>query len=298
MTRVSIGMPVYNGARYIAEALDSLLAQTYEDFELVIGDNGSTDGTLEICREYAGRDPRISVLESAENRGAAWNYNRVFRASHGGYFRWAAHDDVVAPQYLGCLIAALDQAPPTTVLAQTATVLIDENGNEVGVWEEEFDLASPYAPRRLSQLVRHLVMSNVFYGLVRRWALESTRLHGSYPSADYVLIAELVLAGQVLLLPEKLFMRRVHPGMSRAAHTNINDVADWFEPGSARYVRPEKLTLFAEHLRAIRRSPLRRRDQVLTAGAFVPVWLARHKRAMAMEIWASAHRLIGNRSLR
>jgi glycosyltransferase involved in cell wall biosynthesis len=295
VTRVSIGMPVYNGEQYVAQALDCLLAQTYDDFELVIGDNGSTDGTLEICRAYAERDPRIRVLESAENRGAAWNYNRVFRASRGRYFRWAAHDDLVAPEYLACLVAALDEAPATTVLAQTGTVLIDADGNEIGVWEEGFDLASPSAPRRLSQLVRHLIMSNVLFGLTRRSTLERTRLHGSYPSADYVLIAELVLAGAFVLLPETLFMRRVHPGMSRVAHTNLDDVADWFEPGSSRGVRPEKLTLFTEHLQAIRRSPLNRRDQAVAVGAFLPIWLARHKRAMAMEVWASAHRVMGNR---
>lgn len=288
MPSVSIGIPAYEGERYLPAALDALLGQTYEDFELVIGDNASSDTTLEISREYAARDPRVRVLRSDENRGAAWNYNRVFHASEGAYFRWAACDDLVAPEHLERLVLALSDAPPTTLLVQTGTVLIDEDGREIGVWDDKFDLSDPHPWRRLRQLVRHLVMSNVFFGLVRRSAMEKTRLHGAYPSADYVLLAELALLGEFLLLPERLFMRRVHPGMSRLAHASLNDVADWFQPGSSDNVQPERLRLFFEHLQAIRCSPLRTSERLITAGTFLPVWLARHKGAMARELWAYA----------
>jgi glycosyltransferase involved in cell wall biosynthesis len=288
--RVSIGLPVYNGGRYLEGALDALLAQTFEDFELVIGDNGSTDSTREVCEAFAAKDQRVRILRGDENRGAAWNYNRVFHASSGRYFRWAAYDDLVAPDYLERLVNALDDAPATTVLAQTGTILIDDAGGEIGVWNEKFDLTSRRASRRLTQLVRHLVMSNVFFGLVRRSAMERTRLHGAYPSADYVFLAELALLGSFLLLPERLFLRRVHADMSRTAGKNLDDVADWFEPGTGRTVRPEKLRLFAEHLKAIRRSPLGVGERMLATAGFLPVWLARHKRAMTAELLLSARR--------
>lgn len=292
---VSIGLPVFNGQRYLAEALESMLAQTYTDFELVIGDNGSTDATVEIIVDAVDRDERVRWLRSDENRGAAWNYNRVFHATGGRYFRWAAYDDLVHPTYLERLVEALDQGPAAVVLAQAATTLIDENGAEVGVWDESFDLTAPGPARRLSQLVRHLVMSNVFFGLVRRSAMERTRLHGAYPSADYVFLAELALLGTFALVPERLFLRRVHPGMSRYANTSLGDVAEWFQPGTGGAARPEQLRLFVEHLRAIERAPLKPLERICTVSAFVPAWLRRHKGEMAREAWRSASRRVGIR---
>jgi glycosyltransferase involved in cell wall biosynthesis len=90
---VSIGMPVYNGEKYLRQALDSLLTQTYENFELIISDNASTDGTQEICLEYAARDKRIQYHQNIYNRGAVWNFNKVLELASGEYFMWAAYDD-------------------------------------------------------------------------------------------------------------------------------------------------------------------------------------------------------------
>ena len=112
MPRVSIGIPVYNGGRFIKEAIDSILAQTFEDFELILSDNASTDETEEICKEYATLDRRIRYYRNEENLGAAKNYNRVFELSNGEYFKWASHDDLCAPEYLERCIAALCPPPP------------------------------------------------------------------------------------------------------------------------------------------------------------------------------------------
>jgi glycosyltransferase involved in cell wall biosynthesis len=292
---VSVGLPVFNGERYLRGALDSLLAQTYVDFELVIGDNGSTDATREICLDAASRDARVRYLPSDENRGAAWNYNRVFHAGTGRYFRWAAYDDLVAPTYLERVVAALDDAPTSTVLAHSLTTFIDEDGEEVGPWDEGFDLSSDRASTRLAQLVRHLIKANVFYGLVRRSAMERTRLHGAYPSADYVLIAELTLLGPFTTVPERLFLRRVHPGMSRLARKGLADVAEWFEPGSGDQARPEMLRLFAEHIRLIASSPIGLGERATTLAVFLPAWLARHRHAMATELWNSSGRRLRER---
>jgi len=289
---VSVGMPVYNGERYLQEAFDSLLGQTYVDFELLVGDNASTDGSAEICREAAARDPRVRFLPSEVNGGAAWNYNRVFHGSGGRFFRWAAYDDLVAPTYLERLVEALEAAPPSTVLVQSLTTFIDEDGKESGLWDEGFDLSGSRPSARLAQLVRHLIKANVFYGLVRRSAMEQTRLHGAYPSADYVLLAELALLGSFGIVPERLFLRRVHPQMSRLAHTNLSDVAEWFEPGTGGRVRPESLRLFAEHLRAIARTPLPAGERARTLALFLPAWLARYRGKMAREARDTAAGLV------
>ena len=98
--RVSIGMPVYNGEKYLEEAIQSILAQTYSDFELVISDNASTDKTQEICLEYAARDSRVRYHRNEKNLGAAPNYNRTFELSTGQYFKWADYDDLLAEEFL------------------------------------------------------------------------------------------------------------------------------------------------------------------------------------------------------
>ena len=100
MPRVSIGMPVYNGEEFLERALDSLLAQSFSDFELIISDNASQDKTQEICLRYAARDPRVKYYRNETNIGAAENFNRVFALSSGEYFKWAGHDDSWTPDYL------------------------------------------------------------------------------------------------------------------------------------------------------------------------------------------------------
>ncbi len=282
---VSIGMPVYNGERYVRGAIHALLEQSYTDFDLVISDNGSSDATQEICSEVASRDPRVRYVRADENRGAAWNHNWVFHETGGRYFRWASYDDLVAPTYLQRLVETLDEAPPTTVLAQSLTMLIDEDGAEVGPWNERFDLSSNHASNRLRQLVRHLIQANVFYGLIRRDALERTRLHGAYPSADWVLLAELALIGRFEVVPERLFFRRVHPEMSRFAHKGVFEVAEWFAPGAGEEAQPEFLRLFVEHLRAIARTKLGAGERARSFGLFLPTWFVRHRRRMASELW-------------
>lgn len=97
---VTIGMPVYNGEKYIAEAIDSLLSQTFTDFELIISDNASTDKTGLICREYANQDERITYIRHNKNRGALQNFQFVLDEAKGKYFMWAAHDDLWAPDFL------------------------------------------------------------------------------------------------------------------------------------------------------------------------------------------------------
>ncbi|MEO1000408.1 MAG: glycosyltransferase family 2 protein, partial [Pseudomonadota bacterium] len=108
---MSIGLPVRNGARFLDEAITSIRAQEFGDFELIIADNASTDATEEIARDHAAADPRISYLRQPRNLGAAANYNETFRRARGHYFKWAAHDDRLAPGFLGTCIAALEARP-------------------------------------------------------------------------------------------------------------------------------------------------------------------------------------------
>ena len=94
--RISVGMPVYNGEAYIEIAIQSVLDQSFGDFELLISDNASTDRTEEICRDFAAQDPRIVYSRNEENIGAAPNYNRLVDVASADYFRWSNADDVLA----------------------------------------------------------------------------------------------------------------------------------------------------------------------------------------------------------
>lgn len=102
--QVSMGMPVYNGAKFIREALDSLLAQTFTDFELIISDNASTDETEAICHEYAAKDERIRYVRQAKNLGPGTNFKFVLDEAVGDYFMWTAADDVWDKSWIDTLL--------------------------------------------------------------------------------------------------------------------------------------------------------------------------------------------------
>ena len=103
--RVSVGLPVYNGERFLAQAIDSVLQQTHSDLELVISDNASTDRTEEICRSYTTQDSRVRYFRSSANIGACRNFSRVFELSRAPYFKWACYDDICVPGFLEKCVA-------------------------------------------------------------------------------------------------------------------------------------------------------------------------------------------------
>jgi len=125
---VSIGLPVFNGANFLAEAIESILAQEMGDFELMISDNASTDETPAICERYAALDARISYVRHPANMGAANNYNHVFHCTSAKYFKWAAHDDLLKPRFLSECIAAFEafETPPAIVYPRSE--FIDDAG--------------------------------------------------------------------------------------------------------------------------------------------------------------------------
>jgi glycosyltransferase involved in cell wall biosynthesis len=210
--RLTIGLPVYNGENYLARALDSILGQTFTDFQLIVSDNASTDGTEAICREYAGRDPRIRYSRNESNLGAAANYNRTFELSGPTeYFKWAAHDDEMAPTFLAKCIAALD-ATPEAVLCHSLVELIDDDGEVISLYDS--GLTGTRTGRRPSERLKACAltehMNSDIFGVIRRAAFARTILHGDYHGCDLVLLGELALQGRFLKIPEPLFRNRDH----------------------------------------------------------------------------------------
>jgi glycosyltransferase involved in cell wall biosynthesis len=255
--KVSIGIPLYNAERYLRVCLDAVAAQTYGDFEVVIADNASTDSTGEICREYAARDSRFRYVRNEKNLGAAKNFNLVFRLSGGEYFRWAAYDDIMAPRAVEACAAALD-ADTTISLAYPKTIIIDEDGHEIEKYEDSYQFSDPVPARRFARFLRVLDLRNCnpLFGLMRREMLSKTMLLGSYHSADKVLLAQMVLLGKFVEVPEYLFYRRYHALGSVRVNTTARAYAAWFDTARAGQPTFPRWRRFAELMKSIRRTRL------------------------------------------
>jgi glycosyltransferase involved in cell wall biosynthesis len=244
MKRVAVGLPVYNGEAFVSEAIESILSQTFTEFDLIISDNASVDSTEEICRRYAALDERVRYIRQPTNLGAAANHNSTFRLSQSEYFKWAAHDDVLAPTLLEECVRALD-ASPEVVVASPATELINEDGSPLrysperrgmldssGIcWpvmpEDNPNLTSPDPALRFEAIMLKNYMCVEIYGLIRRSALERTSLLGGYESADKVVLTQLSLLGPYWLGREPLLFRRCHSRQFSASASGSYR-ATWF----------------------------------------------------------------------
>ena len=245
--RVSIGLPVLNGENFIAEAIDSILAQTYENFELIIVDAASIDKTEEICRNYAQKDSRIKYFRQNETRGVYVNYNRLFDLSKGEYFRWHAHDDTIAPNYLENCVTILD-TDPEVILVFTRTNHIDENGDLLKKLSHgnKFNVNEP--EKRFARLV-HWGSCNVSFGLIRVEMLpeKTSPMMPMHPYAEGVFLLELSLRGRIYEIPEYLWSFRIHDKQYSNTHRSylfgreFFDFAKmyfWFEEQDRRFKWP------------------------------------------------------------
>jgi glycosyltransferase involved in cell wall biosynthesis len=205
---VSIGMPAYNSERTIRAAIESLQAQTFGDFELIISDNASTDGTWAIVEELAARDPRIRGLRQDRNIGANSNYSAVALAARGKYFKWASSNDWCAPAFLQRCVETLE-VDSGVVLVAPRTRLFEA---DVLTWTDysgDIACTQANAADRFIHVGTSLALNNVVNGVVRLDALRRTRLVEHYPGADVVLVGHLALLGRIVLLDEALFYRRM-----------------------------------------------------------------------------------------
>jgi glycosyltransferase involved in cell wall biosynthesis len=232
---VSIGLPVFNGEDFVSQAIESILAQRFTDFELIISDNASTDGTPRICREYARRDPRVRYDRNATNLGGVRNFNLTFARSRGRYFKWAAHDDLLHPDFLARCVEVLESRP-SVVLCSSLVRMIDPDDRvlRTGLDGRLRRVDSENLTVRLAQHVCVMHACYHIFGLMRSDVLRSTRLFGNYPGADRPLLAELALRGPMVLLRDDLLLVRDHPKRSIKALPSIYLRAQWHEGGKRR----------------------------------------------------------------
>lgn len=260
--KVSIGLPVFNGADFVGDAIKSIRAQTFADFELIICDNASTDDTEEICRSHAAEDDRIRYIRHSENLGASANFSHVFNESRGQYFKWHGHDDMLEPEYLEKLVKVLDE-DEECVLVFPRSVMVDSENQESWCFLEYLACDSAKPEHRLAAWLAPWKddFTNPVFGLVRRDVMATTELLAPYLASDRVLIAHLTLLGKCRMVPECLFRRRIHTAMSTEAHKNKADLRAWFNRKRPVLVF-KQWRLLREYLALIRRVPMERRSKM------------------------------------
>jgi glycosyltransferase involved in cell wall biosynthesis len=283
---VSFGMPVYNGERFVSESLGSLLAQTFQNFEIVIADNASTDRTEEICRAYAARDPRIRYFRNEKNIGAAGNHNRVVELSTGEFFMWMAHDDICTPTYVEKCLLVLE-SDPGIVLCYSKTGDIEEHGRalerdnvhrQLSVESHDLETNSPRAHLRFRDLIRLDHQCEAMYGVVRTRVLKATPVHGNYADADRVLLAELGLRGRFYVIPEFLFLHREHAERSVELHPTRQERTVWMDPTTAGKILLPHFRQLGELILCLHRTPMSFKDRIACYGHLARWTLVNHRR--------------------
>jgi glycosyltransferase involved in cell wall biosynthesis len=274
---------VFDGENYLAEALDSVLAQTYGDFEIIISDNGSTDRTQEICRGYAERDPRVRYLRSEMNCGVYRNFRRGFESAQGEFFMWLAHDDKLAPEFLERCVAALDH-DPGAVLSYPKAIDIDERGNPVVYKEQELNAGASKPHERFRGLIRMEHNCEAIFGLIRADLLRKIQLFGSFADADRVMLAEMSLHGRYSQIPEFLFLHREH----KLRATNVYPQSRFQRTAILLSYKRLKIVFphcrqFGEYLACIHRAPLSWRER-LSCYREMLHWLRRYWRRMFNDV--------------
>jgi glycosyltransferase involved in cell wall biosynthesis len=201
---VTVGLPVYNGEQFLSRAIESVLAQTLTDLELVIADNASTDQTQSICQRYAREDSRVRYLRNSSNLGATANFNKLVYAARGSLFKWLASDDYLDPRFLQECVAAMN-ADQTCITVAPQIHLVGDDGHIFQTIGSRTRREWP-----TDAVARHNIMVHALqeeddgqlqirytYGLHRIERLRRTRLMGPYIASDNVLATELALFGQL-----------------------------------------------------------------------------------------------------
>ncbi len=270
---VTIGLPVYNGEEYLGETLASIAAQTFDDYELIISDNASTDRTEEIGRAAAKRDPRVRYVRNAANIGGDRNYYRCFLESSGTYFLGIAHDDRLHPEYLRTVLDVFGR-DPAVVFCHARTFQLDRDGQVIGTFDARpFSKSSSPHERFRDAIAPRPVVAHL--GVIRTDVIRRMPPLLAYPSSDAYWQAEFALYGRLVEVPDTLFYRRIRQDSGGAIP--IYERIRWSDPSRSGRVIFPNWRRPAEYLRSIGRSPLSPAEKILCARE---VWRYVRRRGM------------------
>lgn len=214
---VSFGVPIYNGEATVCRCLDSILQQDYQDLEVIVCDNASTDGTRDILRAYRDRDARIKLYLNDINIGQIENCNRVFKLSSGKYFRWLGVSDWIEPTYLSKCVNALEGDPGAIAVTTLfklhidgkRPICVDYRGERV-----ESNVPEDRFARMLWFFHAGHELYDPLYSLIRSDAFARTGLIRMMTKGDWMMAAELSLLGRFQHVPECLAHRQKPPSNS------------------------------------------------------------------------------------
>jgi glycosyltransferase involved in cell wall biosynthesis len=306
MPLLSIGLFLYNGERFLEAAIESILNQTFRDFELIISDNCSTDRSGEICRRFAAQDSRIRYYRAERNMGAGWNLRNVYFKARGKYFKWATHDDLIQQDFLRLCIDALE-ADDSLVVAHTLTRCIDEDGQFIENNEERLRTSSLDPVVRARDLLLKGHEGYPFSGLIRLDALRKLPPRGSYAHSDRVLLLQLGLLGRFYEVPEHLTICTRHQGQASWTMPERNRVGGfrltrrwgtlpapgWWDPARARKLAFPEWNAAKEFTRSVARSPLSGVQQLRCYSA-IARWAVRYRRRFARDLVVAADQFLFN----
>jgi glycosyltransferase involved in cell wall biosynthesis len=266
---LSVCVPVYNGAEFLGETLDSVLGQTFGNYEILISDNGSTDATPEICARYAAQDPRIHTVRFETNQGPLKNFNRLYELARGEYIKFTPHDDLFDPTYLAKCIDVLE-TDPSVVACNTRVMIIDAEGRRVKMSDDKVDadLAEPSA--RFYSLLNNEKCFDLF-SVIRMEALRKmpSPLLQSYAHTDGVLLARLGLLGRIRHLPEALYLNRDYKERSGNKYKTYREYTYFLDPSKKGTIVFPRWRMAKEFFASVGMFPMspaeRRRCYVLAA---------------------------------
>lgn len=267
---VSIGMPIYNCAHFLQDPLESLLAQDYENFELIISDNHSTDSTREICLDYLAKDKRIRYFRSEMNVGAIKNFNKVFELSQGEYFMWHAHDDLREPNYISSCLMMMEMNP--NVILCCSNTLLNEDGS-LRELKEDFSTVGMSLNRRFRKIIWNNSCSSI-YGLIRSKALRKTGLLKNIVCTDNLLLAELSLLGEFHQLPLFLFKEKIR---RKNNFQRINGIIEMYLPNRDRYIYLPFIKLAIEHWKVVQNGRLKKKEKFIAFLDIITCFLLKYK---------------------
>jgi glycosyltransferase involved in cell wall biosynthesis len=284
---LTIGIPVFNGARLLAGALNSIIGQDIDNFEVIVCDNASTDDTVDIVADFMHRDSRIRLVRNQVNIGLIGNFNRTFALSRSKYFKWATHDDFLAPNFLSTCLHALDRRPDA-VLSSTAVVIQNADGRELARWSADPGLESADPAQRTATLIRTLKETHLLFGVIRSEALRRAGPLENYLVTDRVLLTRLSLLGQFCMSPQYLYHYTFHRPAGRT-YSVYND------PAAMGRVQMRTWRAIGEHLKVAWSSDLRPSQKVVVSAAVMDRFALRDARRLTAEVYLAGRSAIRRR---
>lgn len=297
---------MYNGERFLPATLDSVLGQTFGDFEVIISDNASTDGTADICNSYGRRDKRIRYYRNEVNLGGGWNHNRALELATAEYFKWAASDDICAPEFLETCVKALDENP-AAVLSHPKTRLIDTSGKVIEDYTLDLDTESDVPGRRFRDLVMSYHMCYQIYGVIRRNVLHKTGPMPNCVNGDGILLAHIALFGPYVKIPDFLFFSRRHPAQSSqtlprrlstrrfrlTGRINGMPCMEWWDTSKKRHLAFPQWRQLRDFSRCIVHSPLGWHDR-RDCYSVLARWAYRDRKRYVKDLLIAADQIVDN----